>query len=68
MWRRPEAFALGESPVLPGWVLPAAASQRGTEALTDAIAIVLGIIIVFELPQKWFRVLARIGHRSGGSP
>ena len=29
MWRRPEAFALGESPVLPGWVLPAAASQRG---------------------------------------
>lgn len=46
---------------------PAAASQRGTEALTDAIAIVLGIIIVFELPQKWFRVLARIGHRPGGS-
>lgn len=35
-----------------------AASGRGTEALTDAVAIVMGIIIVFELPQKWFGRLA----------
>jgi len=48
-----------------GWAIyelvmdnPAAASGRGTEALTDAVAIVLGIIIVFELPQKRFRRLA----------
>ena len=59
----------GLFPLVPGagiyWAIyelvmdnPAAASGRGTEALTDAVAIVLGIIIVFELPQKWFRRLA----------
>ncbi len=31
-----------------------AARMRGLSALQDAIAIVLGIIVVFELPQKMF--------------
>ncbi len=32
------------------------ALKRGTAALQDAIAIVLGIIVVFELPQKLFAI------------
>lgn len=35
------------------------AIQRGTAALQDAIAIVLGIIFVFELPQKLFSIARR---------
>ena len=32
------------------------ALRRGTAALQDAIAIVIGIIVVFELPQKLFSI------------
>lgn len=32
---------------------------RGTAALQDAIAIVIGIIVVFELPQKLFSIARR---------
>ena len=35
------------------------AISRGTAALQDAIAIVIGIIVVFELPQKLFSVARR---------
>ncbi len=37
----------------------AEASRRGFESFQDVIAIVLGIIVVFELPQKLFRFAAR---------
>lgn len=32
------------------------AAQSGFSALKTAVAIVLGIVIVFEFPQKWFRI------------
>ena len=34
----------------------AKASDRGFQTLKIAVAIVLGILFVFEFPQKWFRV------------
>ena len=33
----------------------AKASDRGFQTLKIAVAIVLGILFVFEFPQKWFR-------------
>lgn len=35
-----------------------AASASGFAALKAAMAIVLGIVLVFELPQKWFAAMA----------
>ncbi len=32
------------------------AAERGFLALKAAVAIVLGIVLVFEVPQKWFRI------------
>ncbi len=57
----------GLFPLIPGagiyWTVyevvmkhPAEAAARGFVALQDAVAIVLGIIFVFELPQKMFHI------------
>lgn len=57
----------GLFPLIPGagiyWTVyelvmknPAEASARGFIALQDAVAIVLGIVAVFELPQKVFKI------------
>ena len=37
----------------------ALAQQIGFAALKDALAIVLGIVVIFELPNRLFRLLAR---------
>ena len=37
----------------------AMAQQNGFAALKDALAIVLGIVVIFELPNRFFRLLAR---------
>ena len=37
----------------------ALAQQNGFAALKDALAIVLGIVVIFELPNRLFRLLAR---------
>ena len=37
----------------------ALAQQNGFAALKDALAIVLGIVVIFELPNRFFRLLAR---------
>lgn len=42
----------------------AEAISRGFVALQDAVAIVLGIIAVFELPQKVFAVVRRRGKKT----
>ena len=37
------------------------AFQTGFTAIKVAVSIVLGIVIVFGLPQKWFRTIGKIG-------
>lgn len=65
-----EFMVPGLFPLVPGagiyWTVyelvmenPSAASQHGFESFQDVIAIVLGIIVVFELPQKLFRFAGR---------
>ena len=65
-----EFMVPGLFPLVPGagiyWTMyelvmenPSAASQRGFESFQDVIAIVLGIIVVFELPQKLFHFAGR---------
>ena len=36
-------------------------SSTGLVAVKSACAIVLGIVFVFEIPQAFFRMLARVG-------
>ena len=45
----------------------AKASDRGFQTLKIAVAIVLGILFVFEFPQKWFRWAERGGGAGTGS-
>ena len=65
-----EFMVPGLFPLVPGagiyWTVyelvmenPSAASQRGFESFQDVIAIVLGIIVVIELPQKLLHFAGR---------
>lgn len=40
------------------------AFQTGYGAVKSAVAIVLGIVFVFELPQKWFLAVLHIGKKN----